>query len=179
MSQPTILELADKYAKEYYMGRDEEARKRLQAAIINNETNAYAELKKVQEELDAFKVREKAWEVQHWEMAEALTDMLKDFKLLRASMHEIRCATDSKALRTMAEAALNATLPTHSIYQDGDENVPEVICDSNGSVALGLCKTCGRGEIELEELCIPRKMMERQNGQAHSTGNFCQDPAPP
>jgi len=55
MSQPTILELADKYAKEYYMGRDEEARKRLQAAIINNETNAYSELKKVQDELEALK----------------------------------------------------------------------------------------------------------------------------
>jgi len=163
MAQPTILELADKYAKEYYMGRDEEARKRLQAAIINNETNAYSELKKVQDELGAFKAREEAWQTQHWEMAEALTDMLKDFKLLRTALHEVRRATDSKALRTIAETALDATLPTHNIYQDGDENVPEVICDSNGSVTLGLCKTCGRGEIELEEPCIPRKVMAHPN----------------
>jgi len=34
----TILELADDYAKAYFMGRGEDARKLLQAAIINNET---------------------------------------------------------------------------------------------------------------------------------------------
>ena len=37
----TILELADEYAKEYFIGRPEDARKRLHAAIINAETEAH------------------------------------------------------------------------------------------------------------------------------------------
>jgi len=40
MTQPTLLELADQYAKEYFMGRGEDARKRLQAAIIHAEVAA-------------------------------------------------------------------------------------------------------------------------------------------
>lgn len=44
-------------------------------------------------------------------------------------------------------------LATHDLYETGDKNVPSSICDSNGEVALGLCKRCGRGEIELEEPC--------------------------
>jgi len=40
MTQPTLLELADQYAKEYFMGRGEDARKRLQAAIIHSEVAA-------------------------------------------------------------------------------------------------------------------------------------------
>ena len=41
----------------------------------------------------------------------------------------------------------------HNIYTNADENIPQSICDSNGSVTLGLCKDCGAGEIELEEPC--------------------------
>ena len=37
----TILELADKYAKAYFMGNGDDARKRLHAAIINAETEAH------------------------------------------------------------------------------------------------------------------------------------------
>lgn len=55
MSQPTILELADRYAKEYFMGRQDEPRKQLQAAIMNSETAAHNELQKVKDELDALK----------------------------------------------------------------------------------------------------------------------------
>lgn len=41
MTKPTILELADDYAKAYFMGRPEDARKRLQAAVMNAETEAH------------------------------------------------------------------------------------------------------------------------------------------
>lgn len=37
----TILELADVYAKAYFMGRGDDARKTLQAAIIRSETAAH------------------------------------------------------------------------------------------------------------------------------------------
>ena len=44
MTTLTILELADQYAKDYFMGRPEDARKRLQAAIMNTETVAHRRL---------------------------------------------------------------------------------------------------------------------------------------
>lgn len=43
--------------------------------------------------------------------------------------------------------------PEHDLYNNSDKNVPAVICDGNGSVALGLCKNCGRAEAELDEPC--------------------------
>lgn len=48
---PTILELADQYAKDYFMGRPEDARKRLQAAIMASDTKAFTELRTAQDEL--------------------------------------------------------------------------------------------------------------------------------
>lgn len=44
----------------------------------------------------------------------------------------------------------------HDLYKTGDKDVPAVILDANGDVVLGLCRRCGRGEIELEEPCVPR-----------------------
>ena len=44
----------------------------------------------------------------------------------------------------------------HDLYKTGDLDAPDSIKDSNGEVALGLCRKCGRGEVELEEPCIPR-----------------------
>lgn len=41
----------------------------------------------------------------------------------------------------------------HDLYKTGDTEAPEVIKDGNGEVVLGLCKKCGRGEIELSEPC--------------------------
>lgn len=43
--------------------------------------------------------------------------------------------------------------PTHQLYTDDDKDRPDVICDRNGQVVLGLCKRCGRGEAQLEESC--------------------------
>ena len=44
-------------------------------------------------------------------------------------------------------------LVRHDLYTDNDSNIPASICDRNGQVALGLCKRCGRAEIELSEPC--------------------------
>lgn len=44
----------------------------------------------------------------------------------------------------------------HDLYKDGDADIPSAICDRNGRVDLGLCKRCGRAEIELEEPCVPK-----------------------
>lgn len=41
LGSSTILELADDYAKAYFIGRPEEARKLLQAAIMNAEVQKY------------------------------------------------------------------------------------------------------------------------------------------
>lgn len=41
----------------------------------------------------------------------------------------------------------------HDLYETNDLDAPECIKDRNGEVILGLCKKCGRAEIELEELC--------------------------
>ena len=43
--------------------------------------------------------------------------------------------------------------PEHKLYQDGDKNIPEIILDRNGQVALGMCKICGKAESELSEAC--------------------------
>lgn len=43
----------------------------------------------------------------------------------------------------------------HDLYTDADKDRPDVICDSNGSVTLGLCKRCGKGEAELDGPCVP------------------------
>ena len=41
----------------------------------------------------------------------------------------------------------------HDLYQTDDPDVPEQIRDRNGEVVLGLCRECGRGEIELTTPC--------------------------
>lgn len=41
----------------------------------------------------------------------------------------------------------------HDFYEDGDEGIPQAVCDGAGSVALSLCKVCGQGEGDLEEVC--------------------------
>lgn len=42
----------------------------------------------------------------------------------------------------------------HVLYKDGDDDAPNTIKDSNGDIALGLCRICGAGEIELEKPCF-------------------------
>jgi hypothetical protein len=41
----------------------------------------------------------------------------------------------------------------HILYETGDLDAPEPIKDGNGEVVLGLCRVCGRGEVELEGAC--------------------------
>jgi hypothetical protein len=45
---------------------------------------------------------------------------------------------------------------SHDLYQTGDPDAPQSIKDSNGEVCLGLCKKCGRAEVELSEPCEPK-----------------------
>ena len=45
----------------------------------------------------------------------------------------------------------------HDLYKNGDANIPEVIKDRNGEVALRLCKRCGRAECELDEPCLTQQ----------------------
>lgn len=47
----------------------------------------------------------------------------------------------------------SVTYGSHDLYKTGDPDAPAVIKDRNGEVCLGLCKHCGRGEIELEQPC--------------------------
>lgn len=53
----------------------------------------------------------------------------------------------------------------HQLYVTGDRDAPEVICDRNGEVVLGLCKVCGLGEIELDRQpdCPGRKVRRVEN----------------
>ncbi|MCR4301607.1 MAG: hypothetical protein NUV51_08345 [Sulfuricaulis sp.] len=41
----------------------------------------------------------------------------------------------------------------HDLYKTGDDDAPLQIKDRNGDVVLGLCRRCGRGEIELDQPC--------------------------
>lgn len=51
--------------------------------------------------------------------------------------------------RRLADSEING----HVLYQTGDADAPDVILDRNGDVALGMCKICGKAEIELTEPC--------------------------
>lgn len=46
---------------------------------------------------------------------------------------------------------------SHDLYTDSGKDRPDVVCDSNGQVVLGLCKKCGKGECELVEPCEVKK----------------------
>lgn len=48
----------------------------------------------------------------------------------------------------------------HELYTDADKDRPDSICDRNGQVALGLCKRCGKAEVELDEPCIPEPLTD-------------------
>lgn len=50
--------------------------------------------------------------------------------------------------------------PEHDLYTDVDKDRPEVVCDSNGQVALGLCKRCGKGECELAGPCTTKPVID-------------------
>ena len=52
----------------------------------------------------------------------------------------------------------------HDLYKTGDPDAPEVIKDDNGEVELGLCRRCGRAEIELEEPCDQPAQGKRDAG---------------
>jgi hypothetical protein len=54
----------------------------------------------------------------------------------------------------------------HDLYKTGDD-APDEIKDRNGEVVLGLCKRCGRAEIELSEYCISEPRFFIDHGMIH------------
>ena len=50
----------------------------------------------------------------------------------------------------------------HVLYEAFDKDAPSSIRDSNGEVCLGMCKVCGRAEIQLDQQpeCTPWFNME-------------------
>lgn len=57
-------------------------------------------------------------------------------------------------IRAALEAALEAAPNgAHDLYKTGDPDAPDVIKDRNGEVVLGLCRMCGKAEVELSEPC--------------------------
>lgn len=42
----------------------------------------------------------------------------------------------------------------HNLWKDGDRGIPEALLDRNGQVVLGMCRICGKAEIELDEECL-------------------------
>ncbi len=67
------------------------------------------------------------------------------------------------------------TAPKHQLYTTADKDAPASIKDSNGVVALGLCKVCGRGEVELSAPCRPKRItcsyIGRRDGSVFSCKN--------
>lgn len=51
------------------------------------------------------------------------------------------------------DSSTSTSRSEHDLYKNGDADAPDCIKDSNGEVVLGLCRVCGRGEIELKEPC--------------------------
>lgn len=41
----------------------------------------------------------------------------------------------------------------HDLFKTGDADAPDCIKDRNGEVVLGLCRVCGKGEVELPAPC--------------------------
>lgn len=52
---------------------------------------------------------------------------------------------------------------SHRLYETTDADKP---ADSNGEVVLGLCRDCGRGEVQLEEPCDKRTQLDTLLGEA-------------
>lgn len=75
------------------------------------------------------------------------------------------CEAAHKCLNQVPTSVFN-----HDLYKTGDEGAPDVIKDRNGEVVLGLCKKCGRAEIELDEPCEPRSEPERIEAPAIPVG---------
>ena len=46
------------------------------------------------------------------------------------------------------------TPPEHDLFQDGDPEIPDIITDANGQVALGMCRRCDAAESDLKNDCF-------------------------
>ncbi|KAK1548903.1 hypothetical protein Q3G72_003266 [Acer saccharum] len=68
-------------------------------------------------------------------------------------------ALRDKVLATVA-GDFEVLTPAHDLYTDADKDIPAAICDMHGSVVLGQCKRCGKGECELVEPCASPPVTE-------------------
>ncbi len=83
-------------------------------------------------------------------------------RIAAATLSKTECTNSDKfnckyCGETAGCTAMNSTAdatPAHDLYTDADKDRPQVICDSNGQVALSMCKRCGKGESQLTEPCI-------------------------
>jgi len=53
----------------------------------------------------------------------------------------------------------NVPFTKHTLYVNGDKNIPHVLLDRNGDVVLNMCKACGKAESELRESCTNSKTL--------------------
>lgn len=88
---------------------------------------------------------------------------LQDLEITQSLRH--RMAASDAAPKANARATSMDT--THALFTDSDADRADVICDRNGQVVLGLCKTCGRAEAELCQPCVPR-ISDEQLAQQHA-----------
>ncbi len=62
--------------------------------------------------------------------------------------------------------------PGHQLYTNGDPHAPDSIKDHNGQVVLGLCKVCGKGEVDLSGPCVAPTQRKATNcSTCNATGN--------
>ena len=62
----------------------------------------------------------------------------------------------------------------HVLYKTGDIDAPDSIKDNNGEVALGLCRICNKGEIELEGPCIQKGTPKKQRREWYGPCKTCE-----
>jgi len=84
-------------------------------------------------------------------------DFIDNAHIIEGQFHWLEGTED--AIKALEEALKQeqSGRHTHDLYTDADKDRPVVICDKNGQVVLSLCKSCGRGESELETLCDKTK----------------------
>lgn len=56
---------------------------------------------------------------------------------------------ECKAALSQQQGAVEKNQTRHTLYEDSDENIPEIIQDRNGQVSLSMCKICGAAESAL------------------------------
>jgi hypothetical protein len=72
----------------------------------------------------------------------------------RNLLYRIDFPPESLAWQVPIYTAPQQAKPVHALYTNADMDKPRAILDRNGEVVLGLCKRCGKAEVELSEPCV-------------------------